>query len=315
MPSFTIRPLPEKDLDDADRIFRVAFGTFIGLPDPLAFMGDADLIRTRWHADPESAFGAYVDGTLAGSNFAANWGSVGFFGPLTVRPDLWGSGVGTGLMEPVIERFDAWRTRVAGLFTFPHSTKHVALYRKFGFAPRFLTALMSKPVAPPADRRGVWTKFSDVPPAQREKMLEMCRSLTDAVYPGLDVTPEIHSVFRQQLGDTVLLWTNERLAGLAVCHTGRGTEAGTGACYVKCGAVRPTDTAATAFDALLSACEAYAADAGASRLVAGVNTARHEAYDRMAARGFRSDMHGVAMHRPNDAGYNRPGTFLIDDWR
>jgi hypothetical protein len=35
-----VRPLREPDLDDADRIFRLAFGTFIGLPDPLAFGGD-----------------------------------------------------------------------------------------------------------------------------------------------------------------------------------------------------------------------------------------------------------------------------------
>lgn len=314
MSPVAIRPLPEEDLDEADRIFRLAFGTFIGLPDPMAFMGDADLVRTRWRADPESAFGAYMDGALVGSNFASNWGSVGFFGPLTVRPDMWSSGVGKGLMEPVLARFDAWHTRVAGLFTFPHSTKHIGLYRKFGFSPRFLTAMMSKAVAPLTGPR-VWTKFSEAPPEQHEKMLAACRALTDAVYPGLDVTPEIRSIFRQHLGDTLLLWRNDRLMGLAVCHTGRATEAGTGACYVKFAAVRPDEAAATEFDALLSACEAYAADCVASRLVAGVNTARHEAHSRMVAHGFRADMHGVAMHRPNDAGYSRPGTFLIDDWR
>jgi hypothetical protein len=47
-----IRPLDEQDLPEADRIFRVAFGTFLGLPDPLSFMGDADLVRTRWRTDP-----------------------------------------------------------------------------------------------------------------------------------------------------------------------------------------------------------------------------------------------------------------------
>ena len=52
-----------------------------------------------------------------------------------------------------------------------------------------------------------------------------------------------------------------------------------------------------------------------SRLVAGVNTARHEAYQQMLARGFRTDMQGLAMSRPNEAGYNRPGVYLIDDWR
>ena len=84
-----IRPLLEKDLSAADRIMRVAFGTFIGLPDPTQFMGDASYVRTRWRTDPTAAFAAQTGGEVVGSNFASNWGSVGFFGPLTIRPYLW----------------------------------------------------------------------------------------------------------------------------------------------------------------------------------------------------------------------------------
>jgi hypothetical protein len=29
----------------------------------------------------------------------------------------------------------------------------------------------------------------------------------------------------------------------------------------------------------------------------------------------REARHGVTMHRANDEGYSRPGTWLIDDWR
>ena len=93
-----VRPLGERDLPEADRIFRLAFGTFIGLPDPMSFIGDAELVGPRWRAAPEAALGAYVDGALVGSNFAANWGSFGFFGPLTVRPDFWGQGVAPKLL-------------------------------------------------------------------------------------------------------------------------------------------------------------------------------------------------------------------------
>jgi len=41
---FTIRPLREKDLSDADCIFRLAFGAFIGLPDSMTFAGDVDRV-------------------------------------------------------------------------------------------------------------------------------------------------------------------------------------------------------------------------------------------------------------------------------
>lgn len=314
-PNIVVRPLSESDLDAADRTFRVAFGTFIGLPDPAAFAGDAQYVQPRWRTDPAAAFGAWIGDDFAGSNFATHWGSVGFFGPLTVRPDLWGSGVGKRLMEPVVERFDAWGTKSAGLFTFPHSLKHIGLYRRFGFHPRFLTALMGKPVAAGSAPATQWTRMSQVPAADRESTLRACRELTDAVYEGLDLTSEIRAVADQQLGETVLIWRGDRLAGLAACHAGPGSEGGSAGCYVKFGAVRPGPHAADDFDRLVSACEAFAAERGSPRVVAGVNTARHEAYEQMLARGFRTEMHGIVMQRPNDPGYNRPGTYLIDDWR
>ena len=114
-----VRPLGERDLPEADRIFRLAFGTFIGLPDPMSFIGDAELVGPRWRAAPEAALGAYVDGALVGSNFAANWGSFGFFGPLTVRPDFWGQGVAQKLLAATMDLFESWGTRHVALFTFP----------------------------------------------------------------------------------------------------------------------------------------------------------------------------------------------------
>ena len=210
--------------------------------------------------------------------------------------------------------FDKWETRHAGLFTFPHSQKHVGLYQRFGFWPRFLTAIMSKPVQQirAASR---WTRFSAVPAAERDSVLSACRELTDAIYEGLDVAHEIRAVVAQNLGDTILLWDDSRLIAVAVCHVGPGTEAGSGVCYVKFGGARPGPTAEQNFSRLIEACEAMASARQASRLVAGVNTARHEAYRQMLVRGFRTDIQGVVMSRPNEAGYNRPGVYLIDDWR
>ena len=48
--SLTIRPLREEDLAEARRILSLAFGTFIGLPDPTRFAHDQDYVRTRWSA-------------------------------------------------------------------------------------------------------------------------------------------------------------------------------------------------------------------------------------------------------------------------
>jgi len=314
MSEIIIRPLQETELSTADSIMRLAFGTFIGLPDPMAFMGDASFVRTRWRANPHSAFAAEANEEIIGSNFATNWGSVGFFGPLTIRPDFWDRGVGKLLMEPIVALFDQWQTRHAGLFTFPHSPKHVGLYQRFGFSPRFLTALMSRPVQSIKSARP-WTRFGELRASDRNEILSSCRELTDAIYEGLDVRHEIEAVAAQNLGDTVLLWEGDRLVGLAVCHMGPGTEAGSGVCYIKFGAVRPGPDAEQHFINLIDACEEMAAAQQLARLVGGVNTARHEAYRQMLARGFRTDIQGVVMSRPNEPGYNRGDVYLIDDWR
>jgi N-acetylglutamate synthase-like GNAT family acetyltransferase len=310
----TVENLQEEDLAEADRIFRLAFGTFIGLPDPSAFHKGADYIRTRWKTDPAAAFAAKVDGKLAGTNFATTWGSVGFFGPLTIHPDYWDRGIGQSLMPPIMQVFAAREVKHAGLFTFAQSQKHVGLYQKFGFWPRFLTAIMSRQVDSTANGESVET-FSALDPDERTQVLELCTELTNEIYAGFDVVKEILAVADQRLGDTVLIRGHDQLVGLAICHAGEGSEAGPDVCYVKFGAARPGPNAAANFDRLLVACDSFAASRALSRLVLGVNTGRREAYEQLMSRRFKTDLQGVAMHRPDEPGFSRPGDFVIDDWR
>ncbi|MFH9590509.1 GNAT family N-acetyltransferase [Streptomyces luteogriseus] len=313
--SVSVRPLAEPDLDRADEIFRVAFGTFLGAPEPESFFGTADYVRTRWAAAPHAAFAATVEGEVVGSNFAADWGSVGFFGPLTVRPDLWDRGIGRHLMEPVMTCFDTWENRHLGLFTFSHSPKHLELYRRYGFWPRFLTAVMKKQVAVTAAVPGRLL-YGELTAAERPEALRLGRALTEAVYEGLSLEREITATRAQGLGDTVLLeGAGSGLDALAVCHCGAGTEAGEDVCFVKFGAVRPGPGAADRFDRLLNACEQLATEKGLGQLDAGVSLARQDAYRLMVERGFRTWLQGVTMHRPNEPGYSHPDAYVIDDWR
>ncbi|EDY38246.1 GCN5-related N-acetyltransferase [Cyanobium sp. PCC 7001] len=312
--SLSIRLLQEQELSAAEDLFRLAFGTFLGLPEPSNFGGDANYVQPRWRLDPTAAFAAELDGTLVGSNIACRWGSVGTFGPLSVHPDCWNQGIAQRLIEPVLDLFDAWGIQQAGLFTFANSPKHHALYGKFGFYPRFLTYLMAKPIQMEVTSVSGST-YSQLTPEQRLECLEACSALTDALYPGLDLSREIEAVHSQALGDTVLLWDEAGLAAFAVCHCGPGSEAGSGACYVKFGGVRPGPRTAEQFEMLLDQCERHGASQQASRLLAGVNTSHEAALGRMVARGFRTEMPGVVMHRPNDPGYNRPDLFVLDDWR
>jgi len=311
---FKVRPLRQEDLKNADHITRVAFGTFLGVPDPASFFEGMDHVKTRWLADPNAAFGAEADGELVGSSFVTRWGSFGFFGPVAVRPDLWGRGIAKLLLEPTMELFNKWGVTHAGLFTFAQSPKHLGLYQKFNFWPRFLTLIMSKPVKPNDDLAG-WSKFSDLSDAKKERCLTTCRSLTSSIYEGLDLEREITAVQNQRLGDTVLLWEGDTLVGFAVCHCGPGTEAGRDTCYIKFGAVHRGSGAENRFDKLLNSCEELAAMHGMTTVTAGVNSACHNAYRRMIARGFHIDSQGVMMLRPNEPSFDRPDCYVMCDLR
>jgi N-acetylglutamate synthase-like GNAT family acetyltransferase len=308
-----IRPLRSDEVDLADRVMRVAFGTFFGAPDPIAAMGDMECVRPRFAAEPEWAFAAELDGEVVGSNLATRWGSFAFFGPLTVRPDLWDRGIASALMRPIVDLFDAWQVRQAALFTFSQSTKHVGLYQKFGFWPQYLTAVMGRQLEPSAPDRAPGT-YSQAADGERAAIVSACREVTDAIFEGLDVAHEIRAAHAQELGDTVLLHEASELVGFAVCHCGAG-EAGSGACYVKFAAVRPGPDAGARFERMLQACEAHARACGLQRVMAGVNLARHEAYRTLLARGYTPRMQGVIMQRPNQPGYCRPDVYAIDDLR
>jgi len=200
------------------------------------------------------------------------------------------------------------------LYTFADSAKHVGLYQKFGFYPRFLTGIMERAV-PHSPARTAASTLSGMPKHEREAALAECRALTNSIYEGLDLTHEIAELQRQSLGEVVLLDDEEGISGVAVCHCGSGTEAGSNVLFIKFGAVRPGPGAEDRFEELLGACEETARARGLARVVAGVNFGRTGAYRSMSVRGYRASRLGVAMHRPNESGYSRPDIYLIDDWR
>ena len=160
------------------------------------------------------------------------------------------------------------------------------------------------------------SRYSELTETQRTEAETATREVTEQLYEGLDLREEIRTVFARRLGDTALLWDGDsRLAGFAICHCGPASEAGEGVCFVKFGAVRPGPDPDERFSALLDACAGLAIATGMTSVVAGVNTAREEAYRAMLKRGFRTQIQGVTMHRPNEGGYSRPGLFVLDDWR
>jgi len=307
--------MQESDIEAADRVLRLAFGTIRRLPDPSATFGDRQMVRTRFRAAPDRAWVAEIDDELVGSVFVTRWGSFAVLGPLSVHPDVWDRGIGGRLLHPALAALESWGLQQAGLFTFADSPKHLGLYQSSGFWPGSLTVVATKETGPVTPHRP-YTLVSHDSARDLDALLDGARRLTDQVHAGLDLGDEIAAVSSLRLGGTILLRGAAGFDGIAVCHCGAGSEAGGDTCYVKFAAVRPGDGAPERFEELLDSCESFAAESGLSRLVAGVDTGRRDAYRRLLARGFRVEQVGVSMWlRPDEDRLDTADRYVIDDRR
>ena len=311
---FQVGQLREAELEEASRIVCLAFGTFLGLPNPLEFMGDRDFVSPRWRSRNTKVLAAREDGKLIGSNVVTRWGSFGFFGPLTILPDYWNRGVAQQLMAATMKVFDRWGVRHSGLFTFPNSPKHLGLYQKFGYWPGYLTAGMKRAPAPTlmtsAKGARVPVLLSALPRSAREQAIAACTKLANRLERGLDLSGEIRAVVAQRTGEVPLVYGRNTLEAFAVCMHGPGSEGGEKICYVKFGAA----SSGEGFDRLLDAIDALALARGAE-VEAGVSTACADAFRRMRLRGYRPVVLAVAMQRPHGEGFNRSGAHVLGDWR
>lgn len=314
-----VRAMTEADIPACARINRRAFAAHFGLDNPDDFRAGADVIGPRLRAWPEAGLVLEDGGETVGAALMMKWGTVCILGPVMVDPDAQSRGHARQLVTRLTEIADDAKAAFTGLFTFPDSAKHVRLYEQFGFRLQRITAIMSKDPAPSDGGDEDFRLFSALNDDGRRLALGDARACAETAFPGLDLSVEIRSIAAEGLGDTVLLMDRGRVAGFACCHVGEGSEASRGQLLVKFGLVRPGARAAESFRRLLGACEAYAADKGVARIVAGTNAGRTGAYRLMQATGFRTDLNGVAMIRPGTTslseGYNRPDIFAIDDWR
>jgi GNAT superfamily N-acetyltransferase len=305
--------LKKGELKEADRIFRIAFGTFLGMPNPSEFASDRDMLISRWYAPHVKVLAARENGRLIGSNVITRWGSFAFFGPLTILPEYWDRGIAQRLLEKTVEILDGMGLRRTALFTFAHSAKHVGLYQKFGYWPGYLTALMAH--TPKAEAKPTTSvHLSTLTKSQCEEAIAACARLTSRIEKGLDLSAEIRFLLKQKTGEVVLIHTCNTLDGFAICHHGEGSEGGTKICYIKFAGARGGAGAGERFDRLLEACDELALAQGTS-LEAGMNLAHEDAYRRMRAHGYRAFAQGVSMQRPHVAGHNRADAYVIDDWR
>jgi GNAT superfamily N-acetyltransferase len=209
------------DISDLNQVFSDAF-TERYRRDGMVGVRVPYLNPAVWrYAIDDAAAGAMLwrddRGHIAAFNMVHRSGTEGWMGPLAVRTEYQGTGLGKEIVSRGIEWLTQSGAVVIGLETMPRTMDNIGFYSRLGFLPGRLT-LTTTLDATLADRPATLLGRSSA--LEKEAALAECRALLQRLAPGYDYTREIVLTDDLSLGDTVLLRDDDgSLAGFALAHT------------------------------------------------------------------------------------------------
>ena len=172
------------------------------------------------YAIEDAAGGAMIwrdaRGGIAGFNMVHRSGIEGWMGPLAVRMEHQGSGLGKEIVERGVAWLEREGARVIGLETMPRTMDNIGFYSRLGFAPGRLTITLTLDAASAERAPELLGRLSM---RDRDDHLIAARSLVQGLLPGYDFTRELELTDSLALGDAVLLRQGSELLGFALCHT------------------------------------------------------------------------------------------------
>ena len=155
-------------------------------------------------------------GKIAAFNIVHRSGTEGWMGPLCVRPDQQGAGLGKIIVESGMAWLRRAGAKVIGLETMPRTMDNIGFYSSLGFVPGYLTITLTIDASLGDHSPLLLSRLSGL---EKETAIEQCQQLASRVLPGYDFTRELELTDRMSLGDTVLLGTASAPTGFAVYHT------------------------------------------------------------------------------------------------
>ena len=272
-----------RDIDAINRVFSEAF-TDRYQRDGLAGVRVPPLNPAVWRFAMASAGdGALVWRDPARSVVAFNMvhrsGTEGWMGPLAVRPDRQGEGLGRAMVSEGIERLRREGARIIGLETMPRTVDNIGFYSALGFRPGHLTVSMVHDLTRAgAGGAGLLSAASG------RTALAACAALTEALRPGVDFSRELELTLAQGLGDATRLGGTDRLLGYALWHTAPLAE---GRSPDELRVLKLVARDLAAFRQLVAAVESDAWAAGARRVAVRCQSDYGAAYAALVDAGYR----------------------------
>jgi hypothetical protein len=230
-------------------------------------------------------------------------------GPLAVRPDRQGSGLGKTVVRTATDWLIEQGVTTLGLETMPRTVENVGFYARLGFVPGHLTVTMTNDFRTrghPGPRL-----LSECDAGAKAAALGAARALVEQLSPGLDYSREILLTAELGLGDVSLVEGEAGLEAVVLWHSAPLAEG------------RPTDELrvlklaardGAAFEAAVTATEAAAAQRRIRRVSIRCQTAYGDAFRRLVARGYR--VRWTDLRMTSDGYPERPavGGVMFSNW-
>ncbi|MBK6305244.1 MAG: GNAT family N-acetyltransferase [Gemmatimonadetes bacterium] len=215
-------PFPARltDIDPLNRVFSDAF-TGRYRRDGMVGVRVPYLNPAIWRYAIEDAHGGAMlwrdeRDEIVAFNIAHHSGVEGWMGPLAVRPEWQGSGVGRAVVQAGIDWLLDRNVKVLGLETMPRTMDNIGFYSRLGFSPGRLTITVTLEAA---THDVAVPLLGALPPRDRDDVVAQCRRLTQEQLPGYDFSRELLLTLELGLGDVVLRYERGALVGFALFHS------------------------------------------------------------------------------------------------
>lgn len=149
-------------------------------------------------------------------NMAHQSGAEGWMGPLCVRSEYQGFGLGKTIVETGRQWLEDHNVQVIGLETMPRTMDNIGFYSGLGFVPAPLTITLMLDVSLEKEIPVLLSRLSAF---ERDEAIEACRLLTESVLPGYNFTRELELTEKLSLGETLILGAPKSPRGFVLCHS------------------------------------------------------------------------------------------------
>ncbi len=273
-----------RDIDPLNRVFADSF-TDRYSRDGLVGVRVPQLNTQVWrYAIEDAGDGSMIwrdaEGQMVGFNMVHRSGTEGWMGPLAVRPDRQGEGLGSRMVQTGLEWLRAHGATTIGLETMPRTVDNIGFYSRLGLVPANLTVTL---VHEAARRPAAAPDLLSADPNPVRALAE-CRQLTEALSPGLDFSRELALTRDLGIGDTTLIREERRLAGFALWHS---APLAAGRARDEVRILKIVAESLPVFGRLMEASQASAAHERVARVAVRCQTEFADAYLHLVRSGYR----------------------------